>query len=379
MADSSSHLATGYGRIIFSPATRLSNGAYYLGPVLIMLINPDVRITALVAWATSVKRGPLSAIILLTTPETEPYTRLLDGMLEEVLSPLEISIQKLAIPGTYDHDEARYNYLFNLFYGYLAEVTDRIIVDLTTGPNTIARQLHEAASNAGVKEFQTVKGPETLINVPPFDRLREGVDYEIRRVSEVERAESESSDANQKGRLVITEDRNSVTENKSAEVRPDVLPHIAAEANPARQARVFVSYSHSDKKWLTELQTMLKPLVHNNAIDLWDDTKIQPGAIWKHEIEKALASSKVAVLLVSANFLASDFITKNELPPLLSAARGKGPTIFWIYISSCLYKQTEIAKYQAAHDVSRPLDRMTKANRQAVLSEVYTLIKNHLD
>jgi hypothetical protein len=147
------------------------------------------------------------------------------------------------------------------------------------------------------------------------------------------------------------------------------------KSGPAKRKGVFISYSHKDKNWLIELQTMLKPLLRTGAISFWDDTKIEPGAIWKDEIQEALASSKIAILLVSANFLASDFIAKNELPPLLEAAKGKGVVIFWIYVSSCLYESTEIANYQAAHDISRPLDRMSKPNRQAVLSGVCARIE----
>jgi len=114
---------------------------------------------------------------------------------------------------------------------------------------------------------------------------------------------------------------------------------------------------------------MLAPAIQRGIVDLWVDTKIPPGAKWQDEIKKGLAAAKIAVLLVSQNFLASRFITENELPPLLRAAQSEGVTIFWIYLSSCLYEQTEIASYQAAHDISRPLDRLPKAHRQAVLSE----------
>lgn len=73
--------------------------------------------------------------------------------------------------------------------------------------------------------------------------------------------------------------------------------------------------------------------------------------------------------------LGSDFIADHELPPLLNAAEKEGLVILWVYLSSCLYDETEIGSYQAAHDISKPLDRLTPAKRRAVLVEVCRKIK----
>jgi TIR domain len=108
---------------------------------------------------------------------------------------------------------------------------------------------------------------------------------------------------------------------------------------------------------------------------VWDDTKIRAGAKWKQEIVRALDVAKVAVLLVSPNFLASDFIADHELPPLLKDAEKQGKVILWVYVSSCLYDETEITEYQAAHDISKPLDILTPGEQNAVLLHVCKQIK----
>ena len=85
--------------------------------------------------------------------------------------------------------------------------------------------------------------------------------------------------------------------------------------------RLFISYSHHDAKWLERLQVHLKPIVREGSIDVWSDLRIRPGSQWRNEVNDALDAANIAILLVSADFMNSDFIAEVELPKLLSTAK----------------------------------------------------------
>jgi uncharacterized ubiquitin-like protein YukD len=149
----------------------------------------------------------------------------------------------------------------------------------------------------------------------------------------------------------------------------------AAMANPTHRDQVFFSYSHKDKKWLEVFRAALKPLIRANQLSVWDDTKIKAGDVWRDEIKRALASAKVAVLIVSMNFLNSDFIAEHELPPLLEAAQNEGLRVLLVVVGHSLFEETELGRYQAVNDPSRPLASISAASREKEIVRICKEIK----
>ena len=144
---------------------------------------------------------------------------------------------------------------------------------------------------------------------------------------------------------------------------------------PPQKVNVFVSYSHVDKPWLERLKVHLKPLERKGKIELWSDKKIDPGKKWKAEVEKALKESVVAILLISADFLASDFIDSDELPPLLAAAAKEETVILPIIIGHCSFTENEsLSIYQAVNSPDEPLEGMTKSECDAVFNSLHKSI-----
>ena len=134
---------------------------------------------------------------------------------------------------------------------------------------------------------------------------------------------------------------------------------------------IFISYSHRNRDTLERLRVHLKPLERDDLIDPWDDTRLKTGQLWKDEIKNVLATAKVAVLLVSADFLASDFIATEELPPLLAAERARGLIIMPVILGPCRYTETPgLAQFMSVNDPARPISKMRKPDREAIWAKL---------
>lgn len=143
--------------------------------------------------------------------------------------------------------------------------------------------------------------------------------------------------------------------------------------------QVFISYSHRDARWLERLQVYLAPLERRGRIRHWDDTLITPGQLWEREIAAALERTRVAILLVSADFLASDFIARVELPRLLGAAEDRGVLIIPVVLDHCNFDRcAELAQFQAINSPARPLDTLGEPEYKAILAKLAAAVDDAL-
>ena len=114
-------------------------------------------------------------------------------------------------------------------------------------------------------------------------------------------------------------------------------------------------------------------------IELWDDTRLLPGADWKKEIAEAMATTRVAVLLVSADFLASRFIASDELPPLLARAQTEGAVIMPVIVGPSRFDRSpSLSRFQAVNPPSSPLGQMGRPAAEAVLNRLAHAIEDAL-
>jgi hypothetical protein len=138
-----------------------------------------------------------------------------------------------------------------------------------------------------------------------------------------------------------------------------------------KKFQIFISYSHKDEKWLDRLSIHLKPIERDFNPNIWSDKKIKSGDNWQAEIRQAIKNCNLAILLISADFLASDFISTDELPPLLKAAKEKGIIIIPIIISPSLIAFHEsLSIFQAVNDYSEPMISLNQYEQEKILLKV---------
>ncbi len=97
-----------------------------------------------------------------------------------------------------------------------------------------------------------------------------------------------------------------------AEPVPTVPP-----PTPARPYKVFVSYAREDEDYVKKLRAHLRSLELDGMITLWTDDQILTGDAWAEEIQKQIDQTDIMLLLMSPDFVNSDFIQRVELKQAL--------------------------------------------------------------
>lgn len=143
---------------------------------------------------------------------------------------------------------------------------------------------------------------------------------------------------------------------------------------PSKRDSIFVAYSHKDASWLERLKTHLRPLVRDGHLGLWEDTQLKPGSVWREEIETALTRASMAVLLVSADFLASEFISGTELPTILAAQKERGLIVIPVFVAPCVLPD-ELSRFQGTNTPAKTLEECTKAEADRVFADLVGQLK----
>jgi hypothetical protein len=91
---------------------------------------------------------------------------------------------------------------------------------------------------------------------------------------------------------------------------------------------VFYSYSHKDEKLRDKLAAHLALLQREGLIDSWTDRRITAGNEWRSQIDEHVRSAHIILLLISANFMASDYCSDIEMKIALERTGGRKPPSF---------------------------------------------------
>ncbi len=118
---------------------------------------------------------------------------------------------------------------------------------------------------------------------------------------------------------------------------------------------VFISYSHKDRKLLDELAGHLGNLRKQGVISNWFDGDILPGSAWRTELTNRLNQAHIILLLVSSDFINSDFCYDVEMVRAVERHDAGEACVLPIILRPCDWKGTPFSKIQALPYEAKPV------------------------
>lgn len=131
----------------------------------------------------------------------------------------------------------------------------------------------------------------------------------------------------------------------------------AITASTPKAVRIFCSYSHKDSKYRAELETFLAGLKMQGLVNIWHDRLIKPGTDWAKDINSNLDHANLVLLLVSSDFIASQYCMGIELKNALARQQKEDVRIVPILIRECDLAGTPLTKLQWLPTGAKPVKK----------------------
>jgi tetratricopeptide (TPR) repeat protein len=126
-------------------------------------------------------------------------------------------------------------------------------------------------------------------------------------------------------------------------------------AEGTRPVRLFLSYSHRDDGLRRDLESQLALLKRQQLVEAWSDRAIAPGADWKSKIDENLDRAEIVLLLVSADFIASDYCYAIEMQRALERHNKGEAVVIPVILRPCEWEEAPFGKLQALPPNGRPV------------------------
>jgi TIR domain len=136
---------------------------------------------------------------------------------------------------------------------------------------------------------------------------------------------------------------------------------------------VFISYSHADDALRKRLETHLNILQRQGVIRMWSDRAIEPGIQFEDTILSNLRNADIVLLLISADFLASDFCQDIELTQAMERHHSGQARVIPVFLSSCDWKHAQFGKLQGVPDDAKPITQWS--DRDEAFTRVCSAIR----
>jgi len=145
---------------------------------------------------------------------------------------------------------------------------------------------------------------------------------------------------------------------------------------------IFISYAREDEADMQELVSHLEPLQWGGLVDTWHDGKILPGQEWAQQIQQNLEAAQIILLLISKDFMRSDYCYRVELTKAIERHKAGEAQVIPVILRPCLWDyviigDVRLSDLQALPKGAKPVNQWS--DRDTAFTDVARALANTIE